>query len=147
MKIVHLTKEIALANINRLIEIDKVLDDSWGIDNFLADFNRKWEYSFIALENEEIVGFLICSDKGEKNIHIHRIAVLPDYQRKKTGAMLIKQLIIDCYKSDIRNITLKVSISNLDAQRFYEKNGFEKITLNGSRYLYARLMNDKETKA
>ena len=82
----------------------------------------------------------------QKNIHMHRIAVLPKCQRKKIGTALVKQLIDDCYKSNIRNITLKVSSSNLDAQRFYGQSGFEKMALIGSRYLWRMLINDERAK-
>lgn len=126
MKIVHLNREKALANIGRLIEIDKIIpDDSWTVDNFLMDLDRKWEFSLMALENDHTMGFLICSTK-ENNLHIHRIAVSPECQRKKVGSVLIEHLLADCYKSHINSITLKVRDFNTNAQRFYEKLEFKK---------------------
>ena len=138
MKIVHLNREKVLANIDRLIEIDKIIsDDSWTVDNFLMDLDHKWEFSLIALENDQIIGFLICSTK-ENNLHIHRIAVSLECQRKKVGSALIAHLLADCYKSHINSITLKVRDFNTNAQRFYEKLEFKKKESRGSRCQYKK---------
>lgn len=138
MKILHLNQETTLKNINRLIEIDKIiLDDPWRVDNFLTDLDRKWEFSLIALMNDSIIGFLISSVK-KKNLHIHRIAVSKKYQRKKVGSALMEHLLADCYESGISGITLKVHEFNINAQLFYEKLGFKKKKSHKSRYLYER---------
>lgn len=141
MKIIHLNKETALANINHLMEINKVLDlDPWTVDNFLMDLYGKWEYSLSALENNQIVGFLICSVKKNNILRIHKIAVLPKYQRKKIGSTLLKNLFINAHEFGIERIALKVKKSNVNVQRFYEQLGFKKIKTNGCRYIYARVI-------
>ena len=140
MKIVHLDKEMAFKKINDLIEIDRIIpDDFWTSDNFLMDLGHKWEYSLVALDNDLVVGFLICSVK-ENNIHIHRIAVSPDYQRKKLGSVLMEHLFADCYNSGIKSITLKVQDFNIGAQIFYEKLGFKKEGSHKSRHLYKKVI-------
>jgi len=138
MKILHLDKEMVMENMDRLMEIDRaIVDDPWTADNFLMDLEGKWEFSLVALENDLIIGFLICSVRGN-NIHIHRIALSHEYQRRKIGSALMEHLITDCYKSGINSITLKVRDFNINAQKFYEKLGFRKITSHGFRYLYER---------
>ena len=138
MKILHLDKEMVTANMDRLMEIDRaIMDDPWTAYNFLTDLEGKWEFSLVALENNIIIGFLICSVRGN-NIHIHRIAVSPEHQRRKVGSALMEHLITDCYKSGINSITLKVRDFNINAQKFYEKLGFRKIVSHGFRYLYER---------
>ena len=140
MKVVHLNKEMAFEKINDLIEIDRIIpDDYWTSDNFLMDLDSKWEYSLVALDNDLLVGFLICSAK-ENNLHIHRIAVSPDYQGKKVGSALMEHLFANCYNSGIKSITLKVQDFNIGAQIFYEKRGFKKVTPHGSRYLYKKVI-------
>lgn len=140
MKIVQLSKKMALANINRLIEIDKIIpEDPWTADNFLMDFNRKWEYSFIALEDSQIVGFLISSANAN-NLHIHRLAISPEHHRKRIGTALMGHLILSCYALGIGYVTTKVEINNKTAQRFYEQNGFKKITSEGPRYIYKKMI-------
>jgi ribosomal-protein-alanine acetyltransferase len=135
MKITHLDEHTVLKNINDLIKLDKLIpDDPWTANNFLKDLDRKWEFSLIAIENGIIIGFMICSVK-ENNLHVHRIAVSPEFQKKKIGRALIKNLYADCHKSGIKRITLKVKDFNLGAIRFYEKHGFKKVELECSRYL------------
>ena len=139
MKILHLDKEMVTENMDRLMEIDRaiIMDDPWTAYNFLMDLEGKWEFSLVALENNIIIGFLICSVRGN-NIHIHRIAISPEHQRRKVGSALIEHLVTDCYKSGINSITLKVRDFNINAQKFYEKLGFRKIASHGFRYLYGR---------
>jgi ribosomal-protein-alanine N-acetyltransferase len=141
MNILHLDKEMTLENINDLIKIDRLIpEDTWTEENFLRDLDRKWEFSLIALENNHVIGFLICSVK-ENNIHINRIAVSQDYQHKRIGRILMEELFTDCNKSGLKRITLKVNYSNTEAIRFYEKLGFKKAGIESSRFFY-----DKEIK-
>jgi ribosomal-protein-alanine N-acetyltransferase len=138
MKIVNLNEEMVLENMGYLIEIDKtILDDPWAFDNFLMDLPHKWEFSLAVLENERIIGFLICSVK-ESNIHVHRIAVSPEHHGNKTGCALMNHLLADCYKSGIKGVTLKVQNFNIKAQKFYEKLGFKKDGIESTRYLYKK---------
>lgn len=134
MIIERLDKEKAIKNIKELIKIDNVIqDDPWKEDNFLLSLNYKWELSLIALEKNEIIGFLICSLK-ENSIHIHRIAVIPEYQNKKVGSLLMETLIDNCNKLEIKKVTLKVKNNNYDAFKFYKKLGFKILGIENSRY-------------
>lgn len=138
MKIMHMNKEFILTNINRLIEIDKLVFDGnsyWTIDNFLMEFKSKWECSLVALEDKNIIGFMICSIKGE-NLHIHRIAVSPKYQRQGIGTSLMEHLFSNCNKSNIKFITVKTKKNNVNAQRFYERQNFKKMGTDGPNYVY-----------
>lgn len=140
MQVTPLTKEIALSNINYLLEIDSsIKDDKWAPINFLKDCDSKWEYSLIATENQKVIGFLICSVKG-KSLHIHRLAVSQEHQRKKVGTMLLKNIYKCCSNNNLYFITLKVRKSNKLVQMFYEKNGFEKIDSENSRFLYKKMI-------
>ena len=140
MKIMRLSKKVAMENINRLIDIGKVVfDDPWGADNFFADFNRKWEFSLIALEDDQIVGFLICSVNAN-SLHIHRIAISPNYMRKKIGTTLINHVFNDARESGIKSVTLKVKKFNLAGQQFYKKLGFKKMFPEGTRYFYKKVI-------
>ncbi|WP_440954688.1 GNAT family N-acetyltransferase [Methanosarcina sp. Mfa9] len=135
MIIKHLEKEMVLKNLDDLIKIDREIpDDPWKIDNFLIDLDRKWEFSLVALENSHIIGFLICSLKNNQ-IHIHRIAVLAEYQNKKVGSALISSLFDECYEHNIKRITLKVKNVNSGGHKFYKKYGFKIIGVENSRYI------------
>jgi ribosomal-protein-alanine N-acetyltransferase len=140
MKIVRLSKKMAIENMNRLIEIDKViLDEPWVEDNFLMALNGKWENSFVALEDADIVGFVICSVKGD-NMHIHRFAVAREYQGRGVGTLLIEHLFINCNEHNIVYVTVKSKKTNEKAQRFYERRSFKRIGTDGPNYVYKRVI-------
>ena len=131
---------MAIENMNRLIEIDKViLDEPWVEDNFLMALNGKWENSFVALEGTDIVGFVICSVKGE-NLHIHRFAVATEYQERGVGTLLIEHLFINCNEHNIKYVTVKSKKNNDKALRFYERRSFKTIGTDGPNYIYKREM-------
>lgn len=140
MKIVRLRKKVAEENIGRLIQIDGVVpESSWTASNFLMDLPSKWEHSFIALEHDQIVGFVICSSDGS-NLHIHRIAVSTECQRKGIGTKLVKHVLARCTHPGINTVTLKVEQSNLSAQKFYKRIRFGKVASEGLRYIYKKVV-------
>ena len=142
MKIVHLNKEMVLENIGRLIEIDRTIIDeegTWTVDNFLMELNHKWDYSLAAFIDNQIGGFVICSVKAD-NLHIHRLAVLPEYQNKKIGSTLLNHVCELCLKQNVSSVMLQVKKFNIEGQKFYERCGFERIGLNGPNYVYKKVM-------
>ena len=142
MMIVRLNKKMALGNIDRLIEIDEVvLDKPWTEDNFLVELPGKWEHSHVALEDTNIVGFVICSIKGE-NLHIHRIAVSPEYQGRGVGTALVEYLFDDRseYGMKYRHVTVRTKKYNTNAQRFYKMKNFKRIGSDGPDYVYKKVI-------
>lgn len=142
MKIVRLDKERILENIDRLIEIDSAIFDeegTWTLDNFLMDLDYKWDYSLTVLIANQIVGFIVCSVKDD-NLHIHRLAILPEYQMNKIGGRLLDCVCDLCVKYCLKYVTLQVKKFNINAQRFYERYGFEMIGSNGPNYVYKKVM-------
>ena len=140
MKIIHLNKELVLENIGRLIEIDRAIIDeegTWTLDNFLMELNHKWDYSRVAFIDNRIVGFVICSIKAD-NLHIHRLAVSPEYQGRGVGTSLIEHLFINCNEHNIKYVTVKSKKTNEKSQRFYERRGFKRIGTDGLNYIYKR---------
>jgi len=141
MKIERLSKKIITENIDQLRKIDSfIMDEPWLENNFLIDFEGKWDYSLYAIDNDEIVAFIICSLKTEENLHIHRFATLPKYQRKGIGTLLIAHLLANISNSGIKYITVRTKIMNLLAQRFYEKKGFKNMGTDRSDCIYKKVI-------
>lgn len=59
--------------------------------------------------------------------HITTIAVKPEFQRKKIGEALLNKIVQDCYKNEVKYITLEVRVSNKAAIGLYEKYGFKSL--------------------
>lgn len=141
MNVEPLTKQNVLENINRLMEIDNAIiddDESWKLTNFLIDFPMKWQYSFLVMIDDKIVGFIICSVK-ENTLYVHRLSILEDFQNKKLGSKLIDLILELGSKDNLQNIMLQVKKYNT-AKTFYKKKGFKKIGSNGTNYIYKKVI-------
>lgn len=71
--------------------------------------------------------------------HITTIAVKPEYTRKHIGEALIVKIIEDCYKENIKYLTLEVRESNTPAIELYKKYGFSSL---GTRKAYYQDNNE-----
>jgi ribosomal-protein-alanine N-acetyltransferase len=115
--------------------LKEVAADLFSIDN--AAFNREFDLKaksideeidylknceiYIAYENEKAVGFIAYENKKDL-IEIMSLAIIPDYQRKGIGKLLL------CHVLDILNgkrIHLVTHPKNSPAIILYLKNGFE----------------------
>ena len=80
-----------------------------------------FDTSFIAKSGDKIVAYVLCGD----NYDIYSIAVLPEYQNKGAGKLLLLHVLKDVRSRNMERIILQVRISN-PAIRLYEKVGFTK---------------------
>ncbi len=74
-------------------------------------------------------GFWMMVDEA----HISTLAVAPAYRRRGVGELLLLALIEEAQRRGAAAVTLEVRVSNLPAQRLYEKYGF---TVQGRRVRY-----------
>lgn len=126
MRIVKLTREIVENNIDELTSLDKSIgvEERWGIENFMRDLEGKWENSFIAMDEDNIIAFIICSLKDKYNLHIHRFVVKKECRHLGIGSHLIK-FAISNLNSSVKFVTLKVRKDKISVQDFYKKNEFK----------------------
>lgn len=141
MNIITLTRQTLLENIEELVEVDRVIkiDKNWRYENFLAELSGKWNNSYIALRENTIAGFIICSIKDETTLHIHRLAIRREFQNMGIGTKLVTH-VINSTNSKINRLTLKVKADNIMAQSFYNRLGFEYKRLEDQKYIYQRLL-------
>jgi len=118
----------------------KELNDIELINNFLKEFNQ----SIINLDDPfkkyigfeidcRIVSFLNYSLMYDR-IEIEYIYTLKDYRNKNIASKLLEYLIDLGIKNNCLNITLEVRCSNISAIKFYEKNGFKKVSIRKNYY-------------
>lgn len=74
-------------------------------------------------------GFWMMVDEA----HISTLAVAPPYRRRGVGELLLLTMIEEAQRRAASAVTLEVRVSNLPAQRLYEKYGF---TIQGRRVRY-----------
>jgi ribosomal-protein-alanine N-acetyltransferase len=75
-------------------------------------------------------GFWMLGDEA----HISTIAIHPDYRRHGLGGLLMVHLLEEAILLGAEEATLEVRVSNVAAQRLYEKLGFVKVGLRKKYY-------------
>jgi [ribosomal protein S18]-alanine N-acetyltransferase len=89
--------------------------------------------AWVAEDKAEIVGFGIISVAAEE-AHILNIAVLPARQGQGIGSHLLAKLMSIAKDAQAKRIFLEVRVSNVNAQRLYERTGFVKIACRKGYY-------------
>lgn len=99
------------------------LDDSYeGIERFLK---RNPTTSFVAEENNNLVGVILCGHDGRRG-YIYHTAVNPDYRRNGLGEALVNAALESLKKEGINKAALVVFSTNDVGNKFWESIGFEK---------------------
>lgn len=90
--------------------------------NYKGEFENIIAHYWVA-ETDHVIGFGgFWSFYDEADIIT--IGVLPDFRRYKVGSRILLAMLNECIKLDRKYITLEVRISNIAAQKMYEKFGF-----------------------
>ena len=112
--------------------LDQVMDlerraypNPWSRTIFESELSQGVTRSYIvALHGRVVVGYcgtIYVIDEA----HITNIAVDPDLHRMHVGTRLLCEMVRRAWDRKIRAITLEVRVSNLKAQRLYQKFGFQ----------------------
>ena len=97
--------------------------------NYIPIINE-YTHNYVYIIHNKIVGFLIFTILYDR-CEIIDIFVEEEYRRNKIAQKLINEIQKD-YK--IENITLEVSIENINALKLYEKMGFVKTAVRKKYY-------------
>lgn len=119
---------------------DMTLDDIDGVQNVeRSSFPAPWPANafrneltqnknaryIVAREGERIVGYAgvwLMVDEA----HITTFAVLPEHRRRRIGERMLQRLFEIAEEMGAEWLTLEVRVSNIGAQRLYEKYGFRR---------------------
>ena len=82
---------------------------------------------YLALENNEIVGFAQTIQRDSNTAVLDRIIIFPQYTRRGIGTQLLRQVLIDQERKGISTVIVNTGKEETHARRFYEKSGFKKI--------------------
>ena len=116
-------------------EIEEVLkieeqaygEHHWSKDSFYGELSNNLAHYYSAFDEENnLIGYA-GSWQVLDEAHITTLAVKPELRRKKIGESLLYRIIEDCYKNEIKYITLEVRMSNSSAISLYEKYGFKSL--------------------
>ncbi len=98
--------------------------DPWSRKSIRGTLREANSCMLIAEEDGEIAGFLNSTYLFDE-LNLNRIAVLPQFRRKKAGTMLIESMLGFCKSKGIKRVMLEVRKSNIPAQTLYKSFGFK----------------------
>jgi ribosomal-protein-alanine N-acetyltransferase len=95
-------------------------------DHVVNIFNDPLNEVFAAYIGEALVGTMVIQTKGAFTGYLKSIVVKPEWRGKKLGKQMMAFIEKEIF-STCANLFLCVSSFNREAQRFYERLGYEKI--------------------
>ena len=124
----------SLSDLNSIFNIEKTvfLTESWSIKMIKSEFFKDLICKSYVFElNGKIVGYaFITIIKFE--IHLNRIAIDPNYQKKGFGLQLLKKILEENSKN--KSVFLELKYSNISALKLYRKVGFKKYNTRKNYY-------------
>ena len=91
-----------------------------GIARFLE---RNPNTSFVALENENLIGIILGGHDGRRG-YIYHLSVNENYRKKRIGSELVKNCLEAFKQEKISKVALLVFKYNEVGNSFWEKQGF-----------------------
>lgn len=79
----------------------------------------------VAEKDHKIIGFIIGVKINKELAKILMLSVSELFRNQKIGSSLFKKFLEEISTENIKNIQLEVRSDNINAIKFYEKNGFK----------------------
>jgi len=131
VKLVKLARNICENNLEQILQLNKYkreLDghtyDYWGKEHVLKELPRKWDSSYLAFDNDKLIGFMISYLKSPDELRMSKICVLAKYRNLGIGTLLFKKFIEYAKENNIKKATTCTANFNHGMQRFLERNNF-----------------------
>lgn len=103
--------------------IETGLPWSWTPERVTRSLRQPETLVLAARDRAVLAGFAIMQF-GEERAHLSLLAVRPDYRRQGVARRMLDWLSASALTAGISGIQLELRESNLDARRFYLKQGF-----------------------
>ena len=84
---------------------------------------------FEALEGGGLAGGIVIQDPFLHGPYLKLIAILPEFQGKNLGLCLLRWMELEARRGEARQLWLCVSTFNTRARAFYERFGFEPVSV------------------
>lgn len=120
----RLINENDIQNMKKILEDDNMIFDKNNVENFIKEKNN---YGFVIIVDSNIVGFSYCygllRPDAKRMLYIHSVGILPDYQNKGLGTMLVKYIVDYGKNNGFSESFVITDKGNLRACKVYEKSG------------------------
>lgn len=108
-------------------------DFPWTEEDFLCCLRQRNCIGMVAEMGEKIVGFMIY-ELHKSRLHILNFAVGEQWQRQGIGGKMVSRLIDKLSQQRRKEILVEIRETNLDAQKFFQKQDFMAISVVRERY-------------
>jgi ribosomal-protein-alanine N-acetyltransferase len=120
-------EDMTLDDVNGVQEVERSsFPVPWPANAFRHELTQNKNARYVvAREGDRIVGYAglwLMVDEA----HITTFAVLPEHRRRRIGERMLQRLFDVADEMGAEWLTLEVRVSNLGAQRLYEKYGFRR---------------------
>ena len=78
----------------------------------------------VAVEEEAVIGTTMAGYDGHRG-WLHKVAVLPQYQRRGVATALVRHAILALRSAGCTKVNLQIRVTNSEVRGFYESLGFE----------------------
>lgn len=120
-KFQEFTRSRVLEQLSQFMAVSGDVSD-WGVDELLFELPDKYRLSF-SIRERILSGYVVMSRKSANRVCIHQFMVHPAKRNLGFGADMLEEAV---RRTAGESLSLKVSITNLGAIRFFERHGFEK---------------------
>ncbi len=105
----------------------------WTEEDFLRCLRQRNCIGMVAEQGEKVLGFMVYELYKQK-LHLLNFAVHPEYRRRGVGVQMVCKLVGKLSGHRRTRITLEVRETNLDAQLFFQSQGFRAVRVMRSFY-------------
>ncbi|MBU5482918.1 GNAT family N-acetyltransferase [Clostridium sp. MSJ-11] len=121
------------SNENTKEDMENYLKENFSYERLESEIKNNGSRFYIIENNEEVVSYMKLNfDKAQtetghdNTLEVQRIYVLQEYKSKHIGKRLIQKSVEIGRDNNLNYIWLGVWENNINAIKFYEKQGFEK---------------------
>jgi len=132
-RISDLSVEELAAQLVDLLDASYDHGSPWTKEQFVLALQQEKNHFLYVVNGRNLVGFLAYSyllDQAD----IINLAIHPDFQKEGLATQLLMLMEENLNKAKIKEVFLEVRAKNLAAQKFYQVQGFEKISMRSHYY-------------
>lgn len=127
-------RNIEKNDIPRLVLLEEeLLKETVGEEMLASELHNKFARFYVATYNDLVIGYLSCW-MVEDTVDIINVVIDSKYQHQGFGQALFFQMEEEAKLNNCNNIMLEVKETNLNAIKFYQKQGYEQISIRKNYY-------------
>jgi ribosomal-protein-alanine N-acetyltransferase len=128
-------RRVTLHDLPAILSIERAsFSNPWSMTCFRSELqDNEAAHYFCLVHNGEIIGYVgywAIFDEA----HITNVAIIQPWRGKGLGEYLMGAIMLYCLKTGISRMTLEVRVSNVIAQRMYNKLGFAAVGIRPKYY-------------